>query len=59
MISTEMESRRGQGKMSKQELLRQAENAERHADQTIDESVKEILRKAAEDYRHEAEAEPD
>jgi hypothetical protein len=43
--------------MSKQELLRQAENAERHADQTTDENVREILRKAAEDYRHEAEQE--
>ena len=27
--------------MSKQELLRQAENAERHADQTTDETVRE------------------
>ena len=45
--------------MSKQELLRQAENAERHADQTTDESVRENLRKAAEDYRREAEAETD
>ena len=43
--------------MSKQELLRQAENAERHADQTIDESVREILLRAAEDYRREAEQE--
>jgi hypothetical protein len=37
--------------------LWQAENAERHADQTTDENVREILRKAAEDYRHEAEQE--
>jgi hypothetical protein len=41
--------------MSKEQLLRQAENAERHADQTTDETVRETLRKAAEDYRHEAE----
>jgi hypothetical protein len=43
--------------MSKEQLLRQAENAERHADQTTDETVREILRKAADDYRHEAEEE--
>jgi hypothetical protein len=36
-------------------LHKEAENAERHADQATDESVREILRKAAEDYRHEAE----
>jgi hypothetical protein len=50
-------TRQEERKMSKQQLLRQAENAERHADQTTDESVREILRKAAEDYRHEAEEE--
>ena len=45
--------------MSKEQLLRQAENAERHADQTTDETVRDTLRKAAEDYRHEAEEEKD
>lgn len=43
--------------MSKEDLLRQAENAERHADQAVDPEVKEALRKAAEDYRREAEQE--
>jgi hypothetical protein len=41
--------------MSKQNLLRQAENAERHADQTVDEELKAALIKAAGDYRSEAE----
>ncbi|MET4384273.1 hypothetical protein ABIB73_000008 [Bradyrhizobium sp. F1.4.3] len=35
--------------MSKEDLLRQAENAERHADQAVDEDVREALRKAARD----------
>ncbi|MET4091261.1 hypothetical protein [Bradyrhizobium sp. S3.5.5] len=43
--------------MSKADLLRQAENADRHADQVVDEEVKEALRKAAEDYRRGAEQE--
>ena len=43
--------------MSKADLLRQAENADRHADQATDEEVKAALRKAAEDYRREAEQE--
>ncbi|MGY4295149.1 hypothetical protein ACVWXN_003244 [Bradyrhizobium sp. i1.4.4] len=43
--------------MSKADLYRQAENADRHADQAVDEEVKEALRKAAEDYRREAEQE--
>lgn len=37
--------------MSKADLLRQAENADRHADQATDEDVKEALRRAAEQYR--------
>jgi len=45
------------GKMSKQELPPQAENAARHADQTTDDSVRGIRRKATEDYGHEAERE--
>lgn len=43
--------------MSKEDLLRQAENAESHTDQTVDHDVEETLRKAAEDYRREAEQE--
>lgn len=43
--------------MRKEDLLRQAENAERHADQAVDEELKQALRKAAEDYRREAEQE--
>jgi len=42
--------------MSKADLLRQAENADRHADQAVDEEVKQTLRQAAEDYRREAAA---
>ncbi|MCC8937051.1 hypothetical protein H8A99_11290 [Bradyrhizobium sp. Arg68] len=39
---------------TKADLLRQAENAERHADQATDEEIKKALKKAAEDYRREA-----
>jgi vacuolar-type H+-ATPase subunit I/STV1 len=42
--------------MSNRDLLRQAENAERHADQTADEEMKATLKKAAEHYRDEASA---
>jgi hypothetical protein len=42
--------------MSNRDLLRQAENAERHADQTADEEMKAALKKAAEHYRDEAAA---
>ncbi|MCP1852051.1 MULTISPECIES: hypothetical protein [Bradyrhizobium] len=40
--------------MSRADLLRQAENAERHADQATDEEIKSALKKAADDYRREA-----
>ncbi|WP_158226516.1 hypothetical protein [Bradyrhizobium sp. UFLA03-84] len=45
--------------MSRANLLRQADNAERHADQTTDEEMKAALKKAAEDYRREAAQEND
>jgi hypothetical protein len=40
--------------MRRDDLLRQADNAERHADQAVDDELKETLRKAAEEYRKEA-----
>jgi len=43
--------------MGKADLLRQADNADRHADQAVDEEIKQALRQAAEDYRREAAAE--
>lgn len=43
--------------MSKEDLLRQADSAERHAGQAVDPEVRDALRRAAEDYRREAEQE--
>ncbi len=41
--------------MSKKDLMRHADNADRQAAQTIDDAVKDNLKKAADDYRKEAE----
>ncbi|MBN8991668.1 MAG: hypothetical protein J0H42_25805 [Rhizobiales bacterium] len=43
--------------MRTEELLRQADNAERHAEQTTDGELKDILKKAAADYRNKARQE--
>ena len=44
--------------MRRDDLLRQAENADRHADQATDDELRETLRQAAEDYRKQADAIP-
>jgi hypothetical protein len=44
--------------MSKESLQKQADRADSIADQTVDESMKEILRDAAGDYREEAGEKP-
>ncbi len=44
---------------AKQSLERQAERAESIAEQTVDESLKEILEQAAKDYRQKAGHEDD
>jgi hypothetical protein len=40
-----------------EDLLRQAENADRRADQATDDELKQTLSKAAEDYRARAKRE--
>jgi hypothetical protein len=44
---------------ARQSLERQADRAESIAEQTVDESLKEILQQAAKDYRQQAEHEDD
>ena len=40
--------------MRAEQLWRQAENAERHAEQTTDDELRDTLKKAAADYRRRA-----
>ncbi|MGC2086270.1 MAG: hypothetical protein WA702_23230 [Bradyrhizobium sp.] len=44
---------------TRRSLEQQAERAESIAEQTVDESLKEILQQAAKDYRQKAEHETD
>ena len=44
--------------MSKETLQRQADRADRIADQTVDEGMRRILRDAAKEYREKAQQEP-
>ena len=44
--------------MRRDDLLRQADNADRHADQATDDELKETLRQAAEDCRKQVDAPP-